>query len=168
MKLLTNVNSEWVSSNTISDSRIIGFGFLLIQLHMLLTCCPVGEHGCYLWEMLSSPVQFWILLGPSSNEFHMVQMNCIPRKWFNISGNGAIKLDFPAWPDGFTVTSHYFSLLTELKNLTNNFHMIRAFFIYFFLNNTPPQPTIPKASYMLFLYSLRYQHSPQSDFSLCF
>lgn len=79
---------------------------------MLLTCCPVGKHDCYLWEMLSSSVQFWIHWRPS-NEFHMFQMNCIPRKWFNISGNKAIKPDFPAWPDGFTVTSHYFSLSSQ-------------------------------------------------------
>lgn len=143
------------------------FSFLLIQLHMLLTCCPVGEHGCYLWEMLSSPVQFWILLGSSSNEFHMVQMNCIPRKWFNISGNGAIKPDFPAWPDGFTVTSHYFSLLTELKNLTNNFQMIRAFF--FFLNNTAPNNQQPqKPAICSFYISSDINTPPKSDFSLCF
>lgn len=84
-----------------------------MQLPILLTCCLVGKHDCYLWEMLSSPVRFWIHWRPSSNKFHMFQMNCIPRKWFNISGNGAIKPDFPAWPDGFTVTSHYFSLSSQ-------------------------------------------------------
>lgn len=100
--------SCWTRSQTV----LLLFSFLLIQLHMLLTCCPVGKHDCYLWEMLSSSAQFWIHWRPS-NEFHMFQMNCIPRKWFNFSGNRAIKPDFPAWPDGFTVTSHYFSLSSQ-------------------------------------------------------
>lgn len=136
------------------------FSFSLIELHILLTCCPVGKH-CYLWETLSSPVQFWIHWRPPSNEFHMLQMNRIPRKWFNVSGNGAIKPDFPAWPDGFTVTSCYFSLSsqswrTALTISTWSNHMCfkkkagtRPFYTPFTDFNTPTSPKVRLLSIFL-------------------